>query len=49
MVYRVRDFARVGADVGVGLDGGAGSDFAFEPGGEGGLFGYVAGEADAGD
>ena len=49
MVDCVRDIAGVGADVGVGLDVRAGGDFAFEPGGEGGLLGHGAGGADAGD
>ena len=49
MVDGVGDLAAVGAEFGVCLEGGAGRHFALEPGGEGGLFGDVAGEAEAGD
>lgn len=43
------DFAAVFAEVGVRLDRGAGGYFPCEPGGEGGLFCDLAGEAEAGD
>ena len=43
------DFAGVLAQLGVRLDGGARGDFAFQPGGEGGLLRDGAGGAEAGD
>ena len=49
MIDRVRDLARIGANIGVRLDVGAGCDFAFEPGGKGRLFSDVAGGADTRD
>lgn len=45
----MRSLACVEAEVGVRRDVRAGRDFAFEPGGKGGLGGDLAGEAEAGD
>lgn len=45
----MRDPARVFAQLVVRLDQGARRDFAFQPGGEGGLLGYGAGVTEAGD
>lgn len=43
------DLAGVFAQLRIRLDGGAGRDFAFQPGGEGGFKGDGAGMAEAGD